>query len=45
MMGYCGACIMGYYEARRMVTLVYGSHEHVPISYGVVTLLEANGLL
>ena len=25
------------------VTLVYGSYEHVPISYGVVTLLKANG--
>ncbi len=25
------------------VTLVYGSYEHVPISYGVVTLLEATG--
>ena len=25
------------------VTLVYGSYEHVPISYAVVTLLEANG--
>ena len=25
------------------VTLVYGSYEHVPISYGVVTLFKANG--
>ena len=36
MMGY-------YYAAEEWVTLVYGSYEHVPISYGVVTLLEANG--
>ena len=25
------------------VTLVYGSYEHVPISYGVVPLFKANG--
>ena len=24
------------------VTVVYGSYEHVPISYGVVTLFKAN---
>ena len=28
---------------REWVTLVYGSYEHVPILYGVVTLFKANG--
>ena len=26
------------------VTLVYGSYEHVPISYGVVPLFKADGV-
>ena len=30
-------------EREEWFTLVYGSYEHVPISYGVGTLFKANG--
>ena len=42
MMGYYGCISRVTMEHEEWVTLVYGSYNHVPISYGVVTLMEAN---
>ena len=41
--GDCGACIMGYNGAYMMGYFGIEPYEHVPISYGVVTLFKAIG--